>query len=267
MSESRYLAIIFPTPEYYSIPPLRPRPTHYHGDTHHLPMTSPAPSVPLPPRKWLVAYNSISASLWSIVLFNTVFLASTTGQPHLFIHTHHITTAIQSLALVEVFNAATGVVRSPVFTTLTQVASRLLVVYGINTFLPNSPANHHWSYISLCLSWSITEIIRYSFYASSLRDPATVPYWLTYLRYTTFYVLYPCGVFSETMMIYLSLDEASRVFGSWYSVLLKIILASYVPGLYMLYSYMIKQRKKVLGRGNKQTSHSRDKPTPRNKMD
>ena len=36
------------------------------------------------PNKWLIAYNSISASLWSIVLFNTVFLSLTLGQPYVF---------------------------------------------------------------------------------------------------------------------------------------------------------------------------------------
>lgn len=212
-------------------------------------MTSPKAQ----PNKWLIAYNSISASLWSIVLFNTVFLGLTTGQPYLFNNTSHITMAIQTLAVVEVFNSAVGFVRSPLFTTATQVASRLLIVWGICYLLPNSPANSHWCYITLCLSWSITEIIRYSFYASSLRAPDQVPYWLTWLRYTTFYVLYPSGVFSETFMIYKSLGEATLVVGGWYSLLLKVILVTYVPGLYMLYTYMIKQRKKVLGAPHKKT--------------
>lgn len=204
-------------------------------------------TLKIEPNKWLIAYNSISASLWSIVLFNTVFLALTTGQPYLFNNTNRITTAIQTFALVEVFNSAVGIVRSPLFTTATQVASRLLIVWGICHLLPNSPANGHWCYITLCLSWSVTEIIRYSFYASSLRAPNQVPYWLTWLRYSTFYVLYPCGVFSETFMIYLSLGEAATVVGTWYSSMLKLILVTYIPGLYMLYTYMIRQRKKVLG--------------------
>ncbi|KAK6461497.1 tyrosine phosphatase-like protein [Scheffersomyces coipomensis] len=200
------------------------------------------------PKKWLIAYNSISASLWSIVFFNTVFLGVSVGQPFLFEKTNLITTIIQSFAIIEIYNAATGIVKSPLFTTVTQVFSRLLIVWGICQLLPESPANYHWCYITLCLSWSITEVIRYAYYASNLKGPDTVPEYLTWLRYTTFYVLYPTGVFSETFMIYLSLDEAKQVIGVWYSYALIAILFTYIPGFYMLYTYMIKQRKKVLGK-------------------
>ena len=196
------------------------------------------------PNKYLIAYNSISASLWSIVLFNTVFLGATVGQPYVFEKTNKTTTIIQTLAVIEIFNSLVGLVRSPLFTTFTQVLSRLLLVWGIHQYLPNSPANFHWCYITLCLSWSITEIIRYSYYASNLTGG--VPYFLTWLRYTTFYVLYPTGVASEVYLIILSLNEAGFYYG-WAS---RIILVVYIPGFYMLYTYMIKQRKKVLNKKN-----------------
>lgn len=196
------------------------------------------------PNKYLIAYNSISASLWSIVLFNTVFLATTVGQPYVFEKTNKTTTIIQTFAIFEIINSLVGLVRSPLFTTFTQVLSRLLLVWGIHQYLPNSPANFHWCYITLCLSWSITEIIRYSYYASNLSGQ--VPYFLTWLRYTTFYVLYPTGVASEVYLIILSLNEA----GFYYGWVLKIILVVYIPGFYMLYTYMIKQRKKVLNKKN-----------------
>lgn len=80
---------------------------------------------------WLVLYNQASASLWSIVLFNTIFLSLLFGQPDLFKTTNRITTIIQSFALVEVYNSIAGYVRSPILTTVSQVASRLLVVFGI----------------------------------------------------------------------------------------------------------------------------------------
>ncbi|KAI3405476.2 hypothetical protein KGF56_001723 [Candida oxycetoniae] len=191
--------------------------------------------------RWLVTYNSISASLWSIVFFNTVFLAVTLGQPFVFLKTNNITTWIQTFAVVEIFNSLTGLVKSPVVTTVTQVFSRLLLVWGIHQYLPNSPANTHWCYITLCLSWSITEIIRYFYYAQHLMGH--VPHWLTWLRYTTFYVLYPTGVFSEVYSIILSLNQA----GFYYGWFLRVVLVTYIPGFYMLYTYMIKQRKKVLG--------------------
>lgn len=204
------------------------------------------------PNRWLIAYNSISASLWSIVFFNTVFLSLTVGQPYLFEKTNKSTTIIQTVAIIEIFNSLLGLVKSPLFTTLTQVFSRLMIVWGIHQLLPNSPANFHWCYISLCLSWSITEIIRYSYYALNLKG--NVPGWLTWLRYTTFYILYPTGVFSEVYLVILSLNDASNDVGSWYSWALRAILVVYIPGFYMLYTYMIKQRKKVLGKSSKKKS-------------
>lgn len=200
------------------------------------------------PKKWLIAYNSISASLWSVVLFNTLFLGAFLGQPHLFLKTGTIVTLVQCCAVVEIYNSVTGIVKSPVFTTVSQVFSRLLIVLGILQLLPESPANYHWVYITLCLSWSITEIVRYSYYASNLKDANAVPYWLTWMRYSLFYVLYPTGVASEVSMIYMSLNEAKEAVSPFYSWFLFAVLFTYPPGLYTLYTYMIKQRKKVLGK-------------------
>lgn len=210
--------------------------------------TTLGPKPQAHPNRYLIAYNSTSTSLWTVVFFNTLFLGLFLGQPVLFEKTHWVTTLIQSLAVIEIVNSALGYVKSPLFTTVTQVFSRLLLVWGIFELLPNSPANTHWVYITLCLSWSITEIIRYSYYAANLQGPSFVPEWLTYLRYTTFYVLYPTGVSSEIAMIYMSLGEAEKTVGVWYAWALKLILLTYIPGFYMLYTYMIKQRKKVLGK-------------------
>lgn len=201
------------------------------------------------PNKWLIAYNSISTSLWSIVLFNTIFLGIALGQPIVFEKTNKVTTAIQTLALVEVVNAATGVVRASLFTTGMQVYSRLLVVWGMWQFLPNSPANEHWSYISVSIAWALSEIIKYSYHATSLRGD--VPYWLVYLRYTCFIVLYPIGVGSEMLIMYLSLDESKKVGGDLLYYFIIINLVFYIPALVHLYSHLLRQRKKVLGKYNK----------------
>ncbi|CCH46437.1 putative membrane protein [Wickerhamomyces ciferrii] len=195
---------------------------------------------------WLVLYNQASASLWSIVLFNTIFLSLFLGQPLLFEKTNRITTVIQTLALVEVYNSAVGIVKSPILTTLSQVSSRLLVVYGIFQILPNSPANSHWSYITLSLSWSITEIIRYLYYAQNISTNGKPAKILTLLRYNLFFILYPSGVASEISMIILSLNEAKLVVGAWYKWLLIIIIGVYVPGFYTLFTHMLKQRKRAL---------------------
>lgn len=199
------------------------------------------------PNRWLVAYNSISASLWAIVLANVLFLAPLLGQPYVFDKTQLFLTVVQCGAVVEIVNAVTGVVRLPVGTTVAQVFLRLLIVLGIFQLLPDSPANTHWAYISLCLAWSFTEVVRYSYYAANLADAGGVPYWLTWLRYSAFYVLYPIGVASEMSIIWMSLGEAELVVGKFYSWVLFAILFTYPPGLYSLYTYMMRQRRKVLG--------------------
>ena len=61
----------------------------------------------------------------------------------------------------------------------------------------------------MVLSWSLTEVVRYAFYATSLLSQHDVPYLLLYLRYTTFYVLYPLGASSEAFLIYSTLPNSS----------------------------------------------------------
>jgi very-long-chain (3R)-3-hydroxyacyl-CoA dehydratase len=64
-------------------------------------------------------------------------------------------------------------------------------------------------YTSAIFAWSLTEIIRYSFYATTLLGYESYP--LLYLRYTTFYVLYPMGALSEDALIFASLPKASPI--------------------------------------------------------
>lgn len=70
-------------------------------------------------------------------------------------------------------------------------------------------------YTSMILAWSTTEVIRYSYYACNLLG--SEPYFLLYLRYTTFYVLYPLGASSEAFLIYATLPSSSPLPGwqSW----------------------------------------------------
>ncbi|KAG9086392.1 hypothetical protein FRC07_013103 [Ceratobasidium sp. 392] len=101
----------------------------------------------------------------------------------------------------------------------------------------------------MVLAWSITEVIRYSFYAFNLagKEPGI----LVYLRYTTFYILYPLGASSEAALIYATLPNSSPFSGNWtaYDLLRGFFFTIWWPGLYVMYTYMIKQRRKVLGGG------------------
>lgn len=71
--------------------------------------------------------------------------------------------------------------RSPLPTTVMQVASRLLVVWGVVDRFPaatgSSPA-----YAAMLLAWSATEVVRYAYFALHVRG-ADVPPLVRWLRY------------------------------------------------------------------------------------
>jgi very-long-chain (3R)-3-hydroxyacyl-CoA dehydratase len=201
------------------------------------------------------------------------------------------TALVQTFAILEVIHALLGWVRSPLQTTAMQVASRLFLIWGVTEqfesvrprrclclFSCNSvlviQVHTNPLFTSMVLAWSITEIIRYSFYACNLLG--LEPHFLLYLRYTTFYVLYPVGASSEAFLIYSTLPESSPIpgwrawiqgmwkpadyfrallFGIWWPCMSRFSRRSFqftksCTALYVLYTYMITQRKRALG-GNK----------------
>ena len=95
---------------------------------------------------------------------------------------------------------------------------------------------------SLLLAWGVTEVIRYAFYAT--KELNCTPYFLTWLRYTTFIVLYPIGVSSELAMVWLALPIIRQQqlyaypmpnpinMGFDYAVACIIISLLYAPGVH-----------------------------------
>ena len=72
-----------------------------------------------------------------------------------------------------------GLVRAPFFTTAMQVASRLLLVWGIGYNFPNTTGTSP-AYSSMLIAWSVTEVIRYSYFVFVLGGG--VPRVWTWLR-------------------------------------------------------------------------------------
>lgn len=183
------------------------------------------------------------------------------------------TSVVQSFAVLEVLHALLGWVRSPVGTTTAQVASRLYLVWGITAQFEETRT--HPLYASMVLSWSLTEVVRYSFYACSLLGVESKP--LLWLRYTLFYVLYITGAGSEAGLIYASLPSPPPTIpflsSEWYGWILPLswplltprwletlhddfrcfMFLLWWPSLYVLYTYMMRQRRKVLGTGRGRT--------------
>ncbi|WWC95296.1 hypothetical protein V866_002157 [Kwoniella sp. B9012] len=193
---------------------------------------------------------------------------------------------VQSLAALEILHTALGWVRSPLGTVASQVFSRVWTVWGVVEAVPevshSSPL-----FTTMLFAWSLTEVIRYTFYFLSLLNIQS-PF-VNYLRYTTFIPLYPIGASSEAFLAFSTLPPILPVIGNLISglppkareVLLKthigrnllwnlakssvtksvvntrswgllevfrlVMFFIWWPSLYVLFTYMLKQRKKVLG--------------------
>lgn len=206
-------------------------------------------------RAYLFAYNALNLSTWAFCVIYTASLvlpafninALHTVFPQTF--TPYLL-ATQSIAVLEILHSLVGLVRAPLFTTAMQVASRLLLVWGImepfggEIVGSTSTQAGDYAYLGCVTAWGITEVIRYGFFAITLSGNE-VPKWWTWLRYNTFYVLYPIGISSECALVYLSLGPAAAL-NPMFSWALIAILAIYVPGSYILYTHMIAQRRKVM---------------------
>lgn len=71
-------------------------------------------------------------------------------------------------------------------------------------------------------------MIRYSYFAVNLAY-GKVPAYITWLRYNTFFVLYPMGISSECWLIWRAMEPA-RSWNLAYEFLLKAVLLIYIPG-------------------------------------
>ncbi|KAB8295871.1 hypothetical protein EYC80_008692 [Monilinia laxa] len=192
--------------------------------------------------QYLILYNFVSALLWLVVLGRVLLLVPLVGFGRLYPAVGQFLKWTQTIALLEVVHAAIGVVRAPISTTGMQVSSRLLLVWFIVNPFPFVAKSAGYS--SMLIAWSVTEVIRYSYFVITLSGykPAII----TWFRYNTFFVLYPLGISSECWLIYNAVEPARHVYGQVYAWALQLILLIYIPGSYILFTHMIKQRSKVL---------------------
>ncbi|KAJ1673061.1 hypothetical protein EV182_005966, partial [Spiromyces aspiralis] len=202
--------------------------------------------LPTSPKGWyLLLFNVASFAGWASILFSaSAHLASSDlDYQGLYSIIGDRLAFVQSLAALEVLHVMVGWVRSSLMTTAMQVASRYFLVWGVLYLFPYPEVRQSVWFGLMVYAWSLAEIIRYSFYA--LKELGLSPYPLVWARYTLFYVLYPLGVSGELVVTWHSLGYA-REWKKWYYQLLILIMLNYAPGFVNMYSYMIKQRKKVL---------------------
>ncbi|KAL1868523.1 hypothetical protein Daus18300_005957 [Diaporthe australafricana] len=201
-----------------------------------------------PKRAYLVAYNGISALLWSVVLGRTLSVLAAhgleTGPALVFPAVGEWTKWTQTLAALEIVHSVLGVVRAPLLTTLMQVSSRFALVWGAVHAYPLIAASP--AYSSMLLAWSATEVVRYLFFALSLGG-GYEPALLQWLRYSGFFVLYPVGISSELWELLLAARSAHAEGNTPAVAVAAIVMATYLPGAPKLYTHMMRQRRKVLG--------------------
>ncbi|KAI5634807.1 protein tyrosine phosphatase-like protein, PTPLA domain-containing protein [Phthorimaea operculella] len=209
---------------------------------------------------YLVAYNSIQTVGWSYLLWISLVHFLNRGTLDTFWPEIKWTVIIfQNAAVLEVVHAALGLVPSSVMVVLMQVYSRVFLVCGALLATQGATTSPG---LPLCiLAWSVTEIIRYAYYAVNLI--ATVPQALLFMRYSTFLVLYPIGITGELLCMYHSLDEIYEkklftvsmpnswnfVFNYYYFLIFYMLL--YIPLFPVLFGHMLAQRRKMLSKDAK----------------
>ena len=199
---------------------------------------------------YLILYNVVQYLGWTafFVLF-VINYASTQDLQQTYDNTFYMVQFFQYLAILEIVHIILRLVRSPLFTTFVQVMSRVVIVF----VLAKIKSSLSIGYVLLSLAWSITEMVRYTYYYLSLIKHHYItsfelPYFLVWCRYSFFIVLYPIGVSGELITLWNSTKELKNyALGNiTLAHLIYFAFVLYVPGLFMLYTYMLKQRKSTL---------------------
>ncbi|GAA5847107.1 hypothetical protein JCM3766R1_000613 [Sporobolomyces carnicolor] len=228
---------------------------------------------------YLVSYNLASALAWSYVLslvvrhvsvqpnatyetvketfnvqnaFETALERASTA----FDHFGDTVKWVQTAAILEAVHSATRIVRSPLGTTVAQIASRLLIVWYICIVFPQVPKTP--VYVSMVTAWSFAEIIRYLHYVTSLLSIKVSI--LEWIRYTAFYILYPVGAGSEATLIYFSARYAREKFGPVGYFATIGLTAFWPPALAFMMSHMHAQRRKHVGKRRVVVENTRTTP-------
>jgi very-long-chain (3R)-3-hydroxyacyl-CoA dehydratase len=113
-------------------------------------------------RVYLTLYNWIVFAGWAQVLYLAITTLKETGYENVYDAIEKPLQLAQTAAVLEILHGLVGLVRSPVSATLPQIGSRLFLTWGILYSFPE--VRSHFLVTSLVISWSITEIIRYSFF-------------------------------------------------------------------------------------------------------
>ncbi|EEQ32391.1 Phs1p [Microsporum canis CBS 113480] len=176
--------------------------------------------VSSPTQAYLFLYNLVSLGLWGTLTFRLfsslfrIYNGNHGGQGEIvagiFVYLFPLLQTTQSLAALEILHSLFGLVRASVMTTAMQVASRLLLVWGVMyVFSPFSPTlpifesagtglNKYfllghgmrsaqlsdWGFIGCLFAWGVTECIRYGFFVFQILGQG-IPKVILWLRFVS----------------------------------------------------------------------------------
>ncbi|OAY37854.1 very-long-chain (3R)-3-hydroxyacyl-CoA dehydratase 2 [Manihot esculenta] len=205
-------------------------------------------------KSYLFVYNSLQAFGWTIACFR-VFSS--------FVSTHSLNGAyasageliffLQIVAFLEVIHGALGIVPSGVLFPFMQWAGRTHFLFFVHNLVEVQELP---SIFITFLAWCLSEVIRYPHYA--LNSIGNCPSWITYLRYTTFIVIYPIGLApGEMWLMYQGLPFAKKnnLYAGFFAALpfsyydfVRVGLVFYPFLWFNLYLHLLKQRRSKLGK-------------------
>ena len=200
---------------------------------------------------YLFLYNAAQWAGWVSILIDRIL---SIHEPSLSSNGTQALYLFQGLAVLEIIHTVVGLVRANVSTTFIQVLSRVQLI-AVHYLVPE--ARTSTGLVPMVLAWGLVETVRYLYLSLNMFQMA--PRWLLWARYSLFYILYPLGVYGEMKVLSDSLPYLSKSrilsielpndwnfsfsFASYIYVLLYVI---YLPGLYVQYTHMMKQREKAL---------------------
>ncbi|CAL8356292.1 unnamed protein product [Lota lota] len=204
---------------------------------------------------FLFLYNLVQFLCFSWIFINMTVRLFILGQESMYDTFRTMSDVMffcQTLAAIEVVNAAFGVVKTGVVPTLIQVVGRnfiLFIIFGSLEEMHNKPVVFFVFY-----PWSAIEIFRYPFYMLGCFNTE----WknLTWLRYTAWIPLYPLGALAEAVAVIQSIpmfDEANLFsidltefigVSIRFSHFLYIYLVLMVLALIVNFRHLYKQRKR-----------------------
>jgi hypothetical protein len=148
---------------------------------------------------YLTAYNTLQTSLWFILLTLTLSALSL-GPDFIYTQIGPFARWVQTLCLLDIAHAATGLIPSPLGTTFTQVATRVIQVWLIWWGFPEAvlgSASGGVAFVALVLAWSLADGVRYAFLVVKMVY-GSAGETLTWLRYVR--------VLEETWMVLIATD-------------------------------------------------------------